>query len=119
MTKKVRLIAHQGGDECNYGGERYRVANDGSVWVHPDAVGPLLAIGGFSLADEVPPVAVAHWNVRLVHRSDPTAACSFRGVNYAPDSDGIVTVPIEAGPELAWHGFIPAPAALLRPGSPR
>jgi hypothetical protein len=110
MTK-IRLISNQNGDECNYGSERFRIANDGTVWVPAAAVGPLLAIGGFSLADEIPPVAVAHGSVRLVHRSDPTAVCSHAGITYAPE-DGIITVPIEAAPDLACHGFAPLPGSV-------
>jgi hypothetical protein len=59
MTK-IRLISNQGSDECNFGDQRYRVSNAGIAEVDADAVGPLLAVGGFSLAEEVPPVAVDH-----------------------------------------------------------
>jgi hypothetical protein len=54
-----------------------RVSNVGIDEVDAEAVGPLLAVGGFSLAEEVPPVAVARGSVRVMHPSDPTATCSF------------------------------------------
>jgi hypothetical protein len=108
MTK-IRLFSNQGSDECNYGSQRYRVSNAGIVEVDAEAVGPLLAVGGFSLAEEVPPVAVDHGTIRVMHVSDPTATCSFAGVSYIPTEDGSVTVPMEAVPHLAWHGFVPVP----------
>jgi len=106
---KVRLIAPKGTDECNYGSERYRVNNAGIVEVDAAAVGPLVAIGGFGLADPVPPVAVAHGTVELVHRSDPAAEATFAGVTYIPDENGVLTVPLEAVEVLKAHAFGPAP----------
>jgi hypothetical protein len=109
---KVRLIAPKGTDECNYRGERYRVDNDGIVEVDAAAVAPLLATGGFALADPVPPVAVAHGTVELVHRSDPVAEATVAGVTYVPDASGIIRVPVEQVDTLKAHGFDPVPKRL-------
>lgn len=104
MTDKIRLIAPAGTDECNWAGNRYRVANDGSVEVDAGAVGPLLATGGFSLADPAQPVP-ATWLVPVRHLTDPNATCTVNGVTYAPDGDGVVQVPAFAVAGVACHGF--------------
>ena len=46
MMRMVKLRAGQGADEANFAGNRYRVANDGTVLVDAEAVAPLIAIGG-------------------------------------------------------------------------
>jgi hypothetical protein len=90
----VRLRASQGTDECNLRAS-YRVDNDGTVIVPAEAVGPLLAVGGFTLADPPPTAPLPGGNVRMRHRSDPTASLTHKGVEYAPDESGVVTVPNE------------------------
>jgi hypothetical protein len=100
----VKLWAGRGTDEANFGSHRYRVWNDGSIWVDAEAVGPLVAVGGFALAD--PPARQAATGfARMAHRSDRTASCSFAGVTYVADADGVLTVPIAMAAELLAHGF--------------
>jgi hypothetical protein len=71
----------------------------------------LLHIGGFTVA-ETATVHVLHsaGSIRLIHRDGP-AACGWRGMQFEPEADGAVTVPIEALAELQSHGFIVAPVA--------
>lgn len=102
----VRLRSTQGADECNWGGQRYRVDNDGTAWVDEEAVGPLLEKGGFVLVDLPAPVEVAVGMIRLIHSHDPAATATFAGKTYLPDADGIVTVPLEALGLLSAHGFV-------------
>jgi hypothetical protein len=112
MTK-VKLIAGQGADEANFGGGRYRVNNDRTVMVEEAAVGPLVAIGGFVVADLVPPVEVPHGTIRLINERDPTTTCSHDGITYTPDADGVVTVPVGIVVDLAPHGFVPVPRSAI------
>jgi len=116
ITMMVKLGSGQGADECNYAGQRYRVDNDGTVLVDKEAVGPLLAIGGFVLADP-PVVQVPHGSVRVMHKSDPAATASVAGVRYAPDGEpaGGFEVPIAAVADLAAHGFTIEPRRRLPP----
>lgn len=46
-----------------------------------------------------------------------SGSCSVGGVEYAPDADGIVTVPDEAASELLAHGLTVAPAMEEAPAS--
>jgi hypothetical protein len=36
-------------------------------------------------------------------------SCGWGGIAFEPDADGVVTVPLEAVPDLLPHGFKPAP----------
>jgi hypothetical protein len=75
----------------------------------------LLAVGGFSLAEEVPPVAVSHGTVRIQHRSDPTARVTHAGIMYVPDADGVISdVPIGPLADLAAHAFARVLPAIKR-----
>ena len=111
----VRLIAGQGADEANHGSQRFRVNNDKSVMVSPEAVAPLVAIGGFVIADPVPPVAVPHGNVRVRNDRDPAASVTWNGTTYRPDADGAIMVPIESLVDVASHGFAVAPVIPSKP----
>jgi hypothetical protein len=51
----VRLIAPSGTDECNYGTDRYRVHEDGTVTVPAEVAKDLVHGAGLALA---PPVTV-------------------------------------------------------------
>jgi hypothetical protein len=107
---KVRLKSNQGSDEANFGSNRYRVANDGTVMVDAEAVEPLVAIGGFSRVDPVPPVEVAHGDVRVRNDRDPTGSLSWNGTSYEPDAAGIIVVPIESLTDISPHGFASVPS---------
>jgi hypothetical protein len=112
MTSKTRrLRAPAGADEANYGTERFRVDNDGTVTVPEEAVESLTHTGGFAEIEEEEPVPAG-----LIYLAHPDGVgCSFGGVSYAPDDKGRVTVPIVAVTALAAHGFVvpadPAPPA--------
>jgi hypothetical protein len=110
----VQLRASQGSDECNFGGRRFRVDDDGTVWVPEEGIAPLLLVGGYSLVDPPGPPEPSG-DARVRHRSDPAAACSFRGVVYTPDAGGVLTVPVIAVPELTSHGFDLEPRRKLPP----
>ncbi len=102
----LRLRATQGQDEANFGTELFRVNNDHTVEVPVEAVDALTSVGGFELIPEraTPPAG-------MVHMAHPQGVgCSWGGVTYEPDADGIVTVPAAAGADLASHGFGAAPA---------
>lgn len=47
-------------------------------------------------------------SARLHHPAGPTP-CSWGGLGFEPDEDGVVTVPIEAIDDLKSHGFVAAP----------
>jgi hypothetical protein len=52
MSDMVRLRGLRGQDECNCRGVSYKVNRWGCVEVPIEDVGPLLKVGGFSIADE-------------------------------------------------------------------
>ena len=102
MTENlVTLRAAFGQDEATHGLRRYRVDNDGTVQVPPDAVAPLIHTGGFYMADtetaEAPPGSA------LVRNSDPTATTGLG----KPDGNGNFLVPAAVLRGLAAHGFLP------------
>jgi hypothetical protein len=104
---KIRLRAPRGTDEANssMSSVPYKVGLDGTVEVDEEAVAPLLARGGFTLAD-VRQEPVPDGLVRMAHQSDPHASCSFDGVAYAPGPDGFLLVPAGAVEALSAHGFV-------------
>ncbi len=104
MPALVRLRAQFGSDEANFGTERYRVDNDGTVLVSVDAAPSLLHNGGFTMADDPRP-AVPAGMVMLVHPLN--IGCSYGGLSYEPDGEGCVLVPAGATEQLAAHGFEP------------
>jgi hypothetical protein len=121
MTSKTRrLRAPAGADEANYGTERFRVDNDGTVTVPEEAVESLTHTGGFAeIDDEEKPVPAG-----LIYLAHPDGVgCSFGGVSYSPDDKGRVTVPIVAVTALAAHGFVvpadPTPPADPEPKAPK
>lgn len=99
----IKLIAPRGTDECNYGTHRCRVDNDLSVWVDEWAVPPLLAVGGFRLANPPQPPIPAG-DVKVTNSRDPAATVTVGGVTYEPDG-GILTVPLRYLPDIRPHGF--------------
>jgi len=107
--KLVRLKAPEGADEANYGEERFRVDNDGTVLVPQAAVADLVAVGGFSLIPEAPPEGPTPEGMIKVSNGSG-GGCSFGGVAYAPDADGNITVPAHAVAVLTAHGFSPVAA---------
>jgi hypothetical protein len=103
----VPLRAAFGQDEANYGTARYPVGTDGLVWVRPEAVGALTAVGGFALAvaGDDPICAGTLW----LHHSGAATGCCYAGRQYPSDTNGNVLVPAEAVRELLAHGFVPLP----------
>jgi hypothetical protein len=99
----VRLYAGEGQDEANYGTERFRVHEDHTIDVPTEAVDSLVRVGGFERMSEAaaPPMGL----VALAHPQ--RLGCSWRGVTYPPDAEGLVIVPIAAAQDLAAHGFKP------------
>jgi hypothetical protein len=129
----VALRAVFGQDEANHGLVRYRVDNDGLVWVPSEAVPSLTSRGGFVVARNttgpiqafaedrspgsgrgVKPSLRAEFGravemIKLHH--DNAAGCSYGGRYYPGDENGDVLVPAEAVPELVAHGYWPLPQA--------
>ena len=101
------LRAMFGQDEVNYGTARYAVGGDGLVWVPPEAIGALIAVGGFARAYSGHAVNTAG-TVRL--RRDDAIGCCYGGRQYTADANGDVLVPAEAAAELLAHGFVPVTA---------
>ncbi|MDI9846556.1 hypothetical protein QM467_00630 [Rhodoblastus sp. 17X3] len=97
------MIAPPGCDECNYGTERYRVHDDGTVSVPEQAVASLTAGAGFTLIEEEVAPAPSLGSIRLM--GSPRAGCSWRGQAFAADDDGVIVAPIEAVADLIIHGF--------------
>ena len=100
----VLLRAVFGQDEANYGTVRYPVDADGLIRVPLEAVGPLIAKGGFAMprtADD----AVSAGMLKLHH--DGAAGCCYGGRRYPGDENGDVLVPAEAASDLMAHGFVP------------
>jgi len=97
------LRVTQGTDEANDGTNRYRVAPDGTVVVPADVADRLMAGGGFlEVVSDEPPTTPKGW-AKLRH-PDGTG-CSWGGVEYEADGEGVVTVPLTAIADLAAHGF--------------
>ncbi len=100
----VLLRAVFGQDEANHDTVRYPVDSDGLIRVPIEAVGPLIAKGGFAVpktADDV----VSAGMLKLHH--DGGAGCCYGGRRYPGDENGDVLVPAEAASELPAHGFVP------------
>lgn len=100
----VLLRATFGQDEANHGTDRYAVDNEGLVRVPLEAVGPLVTVGGFVLA-ETSVDTISAGALKLHH--DDAAGCSYAGRCYLRDANGDVLVPAEATSELSAHGFVP------------
>jgi hypothetical protein len=99
----IPLRAMYGQDEVNHGTNRYLV--DGHlVWVPREAVGPLIAVGGFAEL-EVSDSRVSAGTVTVRHAA--TVACSYGGRQYVGDASGDFVVPAEAVRDLRGHGFVP------------
>lgn len=94
--KTTKLKAPAGTDEANFGTERFRVDNDGTIEVPDEAVGPLLELGGF--VEVLPPPVIPDGHA-LVKHSDPDASCG--GERFG---DGFL-VPVHMVEALKSHGF--------------
>jgi hypothetical protein len=75
------------------------------VRVPLEAVGPLIATGGFSRVG-TPVTGISVGTVRVCH--DNALVCSYRGRQYLGNENGDFVVPAEAAVELSAHGFVPA-----------
>ena len=102
--KLVRLYAGEGQDEANYGTERFPVHEDHTLEVPPEAVDSLVRVGGFARIADGAPAPQGH--IALIHPQ--SIGCSWGGVSYAPDVNGVVIVPSAAAGDLLAHGFKPA-----------
>ncbi len=105
--KMVRLYAGEGQDEANYGTERFRVHEDHTLEVPSEAVDSLVRIGGFERIAEGAPVPQGQ--VAVAHPQG--LGCSWGGVTYSPDTQGLVVVPLAAAADLLVHGFKPVSEA--------
>lgn len=138
----VALRAVFGQDEANHGVVRYRVGNDGLVWVPREAVEFLISKGGFVVAKTTTGPILASGEagapgstqglrpsvratlerpagmVKLHH--DNAAGCSYDGRQYPGDENGDVLVPAAAASELLAHGFalVPQPPSAPKPSKP-
>jgi hypothetical protein len=104
------LRAAFGQDEANHGTVCYPVDIDGLVRVPLEAVGPLITIGGFVLAN-TGREAISAGALRLHHHN--AEGCSYAGCQYFGDANGNVLVPAEAIAELSAHGFVPVLEAAI------
>jgi hypothetical protein len=100
----IRLRAAFGADEASHGTVRFSVDNDGLFHVPPEAVFPLVAVGGFSQV-EAGGNPCSFGVVRLRH--EDATACSYAGRQYRGIASGDVLVPADATTELSAHGFVP------------
>jgi hypothetical protein len=121
----IALRAAFGQDEANHGTARFRVDNDGVVWVPLEAAASLISKGGFAVAKlgtASPAAALCEIPVRLMTSAqaqsgreaglvrlhhDNAAGCSYDGCSYPRDCNGDVLVPAEATSDLEAHGFVP------------
>jgi len=137
----IALRAAFGQDEASHGTARFRVDNDGVVWVPPEAVASLVSKGGFAVAQtgtSSPAADLCEVPVRLMASPQPevgrdaglvklhhddAAGCSYNGCAYRRDGNGDVLVPAEAASDLEAHGFVPMTrpplATAERPPPPR
>jgi hypothetical protein len=99
---RQRLTAPPGTDEANFGTERLRVDNDGTVSVPEEAVPGLTHVGGFTDADPEPTPVPAGY-VLMAHPEG--AACALGGESFTPDERGHVVVPGLMVEHLRAHGF--------------
>lgn len=100
----VKLRITQGTDEANDGTNRYPVERDGTVVVPAEVADRLMRGGGFIEVVGDAPAAPKGW-ATLTH---PTSTgCSWGGLGYEPDKNGVFTVPLGAVADLASHGFVP------------
>lgn len=103
MAKFKKVHAPAGTDQVNVGTDQFRVDNDGDVEVPEEAVGPLLAVGGFTVDEERDADPTGF--VRLKHH-DGASACSWGGSTYEAREDGSFAVPALAASDLLAHGFV-------------
>jgi hypothetical protein len=76
-----------------------------------DAIDKAEAAAAEALAEANKPVEpVVHDGHTEMRNADGTG-CSWRGVSYEPDENGVVTVPVAAAADLIDHGFNFVPAA--------
>jgi hypothetical protein len=103
----VKLKAPDGTDEANFGEQRFRVDNDGTILVPKDAAEYFLGVGGFELVkdkSDAPADEVPEGHVLLMHPE--SVGASWGGKSYEPDDNGAITVPAAAAKDLAHHGFV-------------
>ena len=103
MARFKKVHAPAGTDEVNVGPDRFRVDNDGDVEVPEEALGPLLAVGGFTVDEERDADPTGF--VRLTH-PDGATSCSWGGATYEARKDGSFAVPALAAADLLAHGFV-------------
>ena len=116
MGRMIKLHAPPGTDEANFGTERYRVDNDGTVYVPEEAAADLIASGGFYADPE--PVELPEGMVRLT--GPEGASCSWGGQSFSAGEDGALVVPVGAVAALASHGFsLPTETARVPAAEPK
>lgn len=94
------------GDLVSHGDEGWMVdPMTMTVAVPPYAVGPLIHNGGFWMARSARG-AIPAGMTQIFHPEGPRTF-GWRGISYAPDADGAMTVPVGAVPEaVGTFGFV-------------
>lgn len=78
MSATVRMRPPVGVDEANHGVERFTKRDDGSIWVSPEAVEPLMRVAGFM-----------PWPL-------PEGAIHVHASGVVVEPDGTIDIPIES-----------------------
>ncbi len=99
----VRLIAPPGCDEANYGANRFKVHEDGTVLVPREAVDGLMHTGGFAPAEH--PAPAPSVGFAFMRGLPGCTNCSWGRENFEANEQGLFRVPQEAISDLLPHGF--------------
>ena len=106
LAKTVKVQMQKGTDEVNHGTTKYQVSNkDWTVELPPHVAEHVIRQGGAQLIEE--DVEPSSDLISVQHVSDKKATLSYAGVNYDPDKDGKMSVPVVSVDEIAPHGFHP------------
>ncbi len=120
MTDTVTLVCPPGAEDyaISYGEHKYQSflkdpldpASPWHVTMPRHAALDKLRVGGFALAKmQIGPLSSGE-SVRLVDKHGVHRSVGVNGVEYKPDPDGVITVPMEYVAELVdSHEFVPAP----------
>jgi hypothetical protein len=87
MSNLVKLIPPRGTDEANFNESSFKIREDGSIWVCPEAVDGLTRIGGFTIApDQAATVTVTAARIAELEREES----ELRAAKPAPTIAGLV-----------------------------
>ncbi len=108
MARFKKVYAPPGADTVNVGTESFSVDITGEMMVPEEAVGSLMATGGYTTDDNSGP---APDGFVVVRHKDRNASFSFGGVSYGSRPDGTFLAPAVAVIDLIAHGFVADEAA--------